>query len=664
VCAAFLGRPCEIHLLAWTPALLYYAWLCGVYSSCVAFGLRAHRAQAIAFVASQAGVLFLLIGLTDALLFRSGRRWLRAAFILVVHSFMALLYLDAILYRVMSLHLGRGVGVLLQGGPSRLAANLAHTGIPADTLRRSLAWSAVVFAGIALYTWVVARSRWSVARSAPVGRWLAGCVYLVLIGQILLVGDDVELAKRFADLRSALPFCLARPVAVVGRRFAVPGVVQRSPPSPRALGLAPGGTDPARRPDVFIIVLESTRGDFVVPGITPNLARFKGECLPFPDSMASGNASHIAWYSLLTANHGLYFSMDRHLRPRQGSVPIAMLRRLGYKVHVLCSSTLNYHEMDRIAFGDDLSLCDSMVDEEELAPGSTPAERDGRLVDELLWKLPGPVGGRLFFVFLHASHHDYDFPTVKAPPFAPYAVRWDYTRFEAEGVELERIINRYRNSLHFEDELVGRVFAALRAQGLYESSMVAVVGDHGEEFLEHGKFVHASNLYRPQTYVPFLLRLPGAAQVPMRPGEVLPIASQVDLLPTLLDHLGFKGEFSFDGRSLLRSRRGQVVITAENGDLDPVSFCLQSDRYRAFFQFERRTVPTARQRTLVLTELRDSFDRPLGLDLFSPQADQLLATNFQEVLCALFPTGPLVAPDAGETFLPSHSQHLYELWSH
>jgi len=65
----------------------------------------------------------------------------------------------------------------------------------------------------------------------------------------------------------------------------------------------------------------------------------------------------------------------------------------------------------------------------------------------------------------------------------------------------------YDGELAYTDQQIGRLFDSLRAQGLYDKTIVVVTGDHGEGFGEHGIKLHGYHLYAPQTKVPFLLRV-------------------------------------------------------------------------------------------------------------------------------------------------------------
>lgn len=621
----------RLDVWLWLPALGYYLWLNRLIWSGADFTNPSAGIRGWLFLAGQAGLLFLALLLVDGVLAATRTRW-RVTFVVAVHVFLACLYLDCVLYRLMALHLAPALRILSQGGISRLSINWAHTGIPAGTIGPYALGGALLLLGIVVYAWLMAAPParcWS-TRTLPwakTGRLVLLGVYLLVVCQMLNVSDDHDYQISFSELRKSMPVCLGRTGAQPGRRLVVPGLRPRREATETASTVAALGLQPGVYPDVLIFVLESARGDFIDPQITPNLARLRTECDAVPTGLAAANASHISWYSLLTANHGLYFGAEKRAAPHAGSVPLQLFRRLGYKTHVLCSSTLDYHEIDRIVFGSDRQLCDSMFDAQKAGLGDSPS-RDLAVTDRLLQALEQPNGNRLFLVFYHSTHHDYDWPAGDPEPFTPYAPSWNYGDFNIGSRQLALIMNRYRNAFHFQDRLIGQVVSRLKENGTYENSVLAVTGDHGEEFLEHGKLLHASNLFGPQTCVPFFLRLPARPDSPANRPRPFPAGTHVDLLPTVLDFLGANVTNLFDGESLLRKASDVAVIAAENRDRDPVRFCLQSPLYKAFFEYQYERRPTASQRVLYLRQLTDVSDVRLKLNLTGPEANALLRSNF------------------------------------
>jgi len=117
----------------------------------------------------------------------------------------------------------------------------------------------------------------------------------------------------------------------------------------------------------------------------------------------------------------------------------------------------------------------------------------------------------------------------------------------------------YDNSIRWTDGSIEILLASLSELGFLENTLIAVVSDHGEAFLERGFEGHARRVYREETEVPFLLSLPFR----LEPGVVVQTRTRnVDVWPTLLDLLGLEPPQGIDGRSrladILSSASGQA----------------------------------------------------------------------------------------------------------
>ena len=62
--------------------------------------------------------------------------------------------------------------------------------------------------------------------------------------------------------------------------------------------------------------------------------------------------------------------------------------------------------------------------------------------------------------------------------------------------------NRYLNCLKHADELIGDIMQALEIRGLAETTLVVVVGDHGEAFGQHNQYGHGTAIYEENLRVP------------------------------------------------------------------------------------------------------------------------------------------------------------------
>ncbi len=120
----------------------------------------------------------------------------------------------------------------------------------------------------------------------------------------------------------------------------------------------------------------------------------------------------------------------------------------------------------------------------------------------------------------------------------------------------------YDAELAHSDEQIDFLLESLDRRGLLSPAVVVYSADHGEGFLDHGKWLHASTVYRELLRVPLAISAPG-----LRPRRVREPVSMVDLAPTLLDLLGVPAPASMQGRSLRPALEGgsapQQAIFAE-----------------------------------------------------------------------------------------------------
>jgi membrane-anchored protein YejM (alkaline phosphatase superfamily) len=127
------------------------------------------------------------------------------------------------------------------------------------------------------------------------------------------------------------------------------------------------------------------------------------------------------------------------------------------------------------------------------------------------------------------------------------------------------IKNRYVNSNHHLDQQFGRIIDSLRADGLLENTIVIITGDHGEEFMENGRWGHNSTFSEQQIRVPLIVYLPGR-----QPSVQTTMTSHMDLPATVLTALAGEHDSSAysSGANLMAADydRDYAIISDWHGD--------------------------------------------------------------------------------------------------
>jgi arylsulfatase A-like enzyme len=159
-----------------------------------------------------------------------------------------------------------------------------------------------------------------------------------------------------------------------------------------------------------------------------------------------------------------------------------------------------------------------------------------------------------FFLYLHYidPHIPYDPPARYRDEFAQdHGTALFNERKRRVGIDL------YDGEIRYCDEAVKALVAKLREYGLWEDTLLVLTSDHGEEFFEHGGWLHGRTLYEEQLRIPLVVRVPDA------PPRVLPgPAEQIDVAPTLLELAGAPVTAELPGRSLVAEIAGGVAPAA------------------------------------------------------------------------------------------------------
>ena len=178
---------------------------------------------------------------------------------------------------------------------------------------------------------------------------------------------------------------------------------------------------------------------------------------------------------------------------------------------------------------------------EQLRAAKIPlGDRDQRRASDVTasaWNWLKDVGNEPFFLLVHYfdPHSKYDPP----PPFKE--------KYGRRG---------YDGEVAYTDDEVGRLLEGLRSRGLDRTTLVALIGDHGEALGEHNEPEHGFFVYESTIRIPMILSLPGI----LPEGRVeTALVRAIDLFPTITEIAGVKTPRSLDGNSLLPLIQGEAM---------------------------------------------------------------------------------------------------------
>jgi arylsulfatase A-like enzyme len=145
-------------------------------------------------------------------------------------------------------------------------------------------------------------------------------------------------------------------------------------------------------------------------------------------------------------------------------------------------------------------------------------------------------------------------------------------------------VDLYDSEIYYNDCCLGEIVGYLKENGLYEETLLILLGDHGEAFGEHNIFAHGDMPYEEVLNVPLIIKFPHGAYAGT---QVDGVVSLIDLFPTVIEFLGYASdmqeEHSIMGKSLLRlldTPQSQIhdFIFAETSisDSEPTYFAVLS----------------------------------------------------------------------------------------
>lgn len=112
--------------------------------------------------------------------------------------------------------------------------------------------------------------------------------------------------------------------------------------------------------------------------------------------------------------------------------------------------------------------------------------------------------------------------------------------------EVHDVIDLYDAEIKCVDHAIKSLLDKLDAMDILDDTLIIVTADHGDEFRDHGDFIHNAKLYDELIRVPLIIYNSAYKNI-----KVDDTVSLLDISPTILDFFGIALPESFQGKSLI-----------------------------------------------------------------------------------------------------------------
>ncbi len=401
----------------------------------------------------------------------------------------------------------------------------------------------------------------------------------------------------------------------------------RLPPESLQVERSRSGSSSMTTP-VFLYMIDTLRADALAvygadPATSPRISQFAAGAVTYKESWSPAAWTLPSVSSLFTglfpSRHGMGLA-DRKMPGATMPLMARLLSSRGYQAFGISQSFVA-----SAAFGLDVGfdryLLSNQLNGQEL--------RSPEIRRFLLMLLATADPDRVPFAYIHT-----------VDPHSPYAPREMYRKFlkgtrgnlpermyrpapfmhqglgeDPEEVRVLRAL--YQGEVLFADHQFGSFLDLLEQLAILDRSLVILVGDHGEEFGEHGAFDHGRTLHQEMLRVPLLVQYPDARWAGT---EVDERVSLLDVLPTVLHEVGIAREgIDLDGKPLQPDqvpKRGRQAVFAET----------KTQPAENLAAVDMQAVATAVTKCIHSTNGTDQFSRPMpewqAYDLVTDPAEQ------------------------------------------
>lgn len=225
-----------------------------------------------------------------------------------------------------------------------------------------------------------------------------------------------------------------------------------------------------------------------------------------------------------------------------------------------------------------------------------------------------------FFIYIH--YMDPHSPYYEHPyndNFA-YTIREPHTE-----ADLNYMTELYNGELTYSGNHVRRLIDDLKDKNLYDSTMIIITADHGEELYDHYAWDHIMSMYDELIHIPLIIKYPNNQWAGTVDSSLI---SQVDIAPTILDYIGIEAPESWHGYSFINGAREREYVLSQWRGIQSI----RTKRYKYMFTSEDYALKRLETPRLKYIEKRAVFPEHNFFDLISDphEKDNLYGTSLAD----------------------------------
>ncbi len=279
------------------------------------------------------------------------------------------------------------------------------------------------------------------------------------------------------------------------------------------------GVTPQSKLNVIVIGIDTLRADSVdlvqpkngARDRTPNLRKLAARGVQFRQAISQSPWTMPAFASIFTGKYPLEHgavSLSGRLRNREVTLP-EILREAGYRTASFVSNDYTDHKHGFLQ-GNEVFKEDFVLSPDEISSQG--------ITNEAIAFVEGHASDH-FFMFAHYMDPHYEYRDHKGWNWADDYSGWWKKQLDIDNLvrnrnliatpDLTWLRDLYDEEIAYTDSEIGRLLTALEKSKAMGRTIIIVVADHGEEFLEHGNLSHTTTLYEELLHVPMIVVLPG-----------------------------------------------------------------------------------------------------------------------------------------------------------